>query len=33
MIMDGSVVHRWARDFWDVWPGDDAERAQEGTQH
>jgi hypothetical protein len=33
MTMDGRVVHRWARDFSDVWPRDDAERTQEGTQH
>lgn len=31
--MDGQVVHRWARDFWDVFPGDRAERTQPGTQH
>ncbi len=31
--MDGQIVHRWARDFWDVFPGDRAERTQPGTQH
>ena len=33
MRMDGTAIHRWARDFWDVWPNDHAERSQEGTQH
>jgi hypothetical protein len=33
MRMDGEVVHRWSRDFWDVWPNDRAETSQEGTQH
>lgn len=33
MTMSGDVVHRWARDFWDVWPNDAAERSQDGTQH
>jgi hypothetical protein len=33
MTMDGRVVHRWARDFWDVWPRDKAERTQDGTHH
>jgi outer membrane protein assembly factor BamB len=31
--MDGQVVHRWARDFWDVFPDDRAERTQPGTHH
>jgi len=33
MTMDGRVVHRWVRDFWDVWPGDEAEPTHEGTHH
>ena len=33
MRMDGQVVHRWARDFWDVFPNDAAERSQPGTHH
>ena len=33
MQMDGQVLHRWARDFWDVWPADRAERSNEGTHH
>jgi hypothetical protein len=33
MTMDGRVAHRWARDFWDVWPRDRAEPTQDGTHH
>lgn len=33
MTMEGRVVHRWAREFWDVWPDDSASPTQEGTQH
>ena len=33
MSMDGDVLHRWARDFWDVWPRDRAKRTQDGTHH
>jgi outer membrane protein assembly factor BamB len=33
MTMDGRVVHRWARDFWDVFPGDVAEKNQDGTHN
>lgn len=33
MRMDGEVLHRWARDFWDVWSDDRAERSDEGTHH
>jgi len=33
MRMDGKVLHRWALDFWDVWPTDRAERSNEGTHH
>ena len=33
MGLDGRVAHRWAKDFWEVWPNDGADREQEGTQH
>ena len=33
MTMDGTVVHRWSRDFWDVWPDDEANRSADGTHH
>jgi len=33
MTMDGRVLHRWARDFWDVWPRDRADRTSDGTHH
>lgn len=33
MDMDGRILHRWARGFWEVWPNDEADRDQEGTHH
>ena len=33
MTMEGRVVHTWARDFWDVFPGDVAEKNQDGTHN
>lgn len=33
MTMDGRVLHRWAREFWDVWPRDRAEKTHDGTHH
>lgn len=33
MSMEGRVLHRWRKDFWEIWPDDPAERSQDGTQH
>jgi hypothetical protein len=33
MTMDGRVVHRWAYDFWDVWPNHDVDPYTIQTQY
>lgn len=34
MDMNGTVFHRWSRNFWDIWPEDkEAKASDEGTQH
>jgi hypothetical protein len=33
MDMDGHVLHRWARNYWSVWPDSDIERDHRGSQH
>ncbi len=33
MDMEGRVLHRWRRDFWDIWPDYPIDRDAEATQH
>jgi hypothetical protein len=34
MDMNGRVLHRWSRSFWQIWPEDETAKASdEGTQH
>ncbi len=33
MDMDGEILHRWAKDFWDVWPKHKTQKSREDTQY
>ncbi len=33
MDMDGQVLHRWGKSYWEVWPDSDVDRAKTDTHH